>query len=168
MKSIPLEIERKYLIRYPDTGLLASQEGCRVKRLTQTYLLSDKGSMRVRRVESEGTERFFRTLKVKISDMVRKEDEKEISQETYDELLLCADIKRRTITKTRYAFPYGGHTIEVDVFPFWEDRAFLEVELLSEDEAAELPGFLCVIKEVTEDPRYTNASLALEVITETL
>jgi len=65
-----------------------------------------------------------------------------------------------TIEKTRYAFPYKDHIVEIDVFPFMKSTAFLEVELSGEDEQFELPEFVNVIKDVTHDPRYTNAALA--------
>ena len=42
-----LEIEKKYLIAYPDEGLLV-KKGAVVKEIEQTYLLSDVGSERVR------------------------------------------------------------------------------------------------------------------------
>ena len=49
------------------------------------------------------------------------------------------------------------------MFPFWTDRAFCEAELSSETEALELPPWVEVIREVTEDARYNNSSLARAV-----
>lgn len=57
----------------------------------------------------------------------------------------------------------GALTAEVDVFPFWQDRAFCEVELPDEATVVTLPEFLDVIREVTEDKRYTNLALAREI-----
>ena len=56
----------------------------------------------------------------------------------------------------------------MDVYPFWSDRAVLEVELESEDEAFDIPPFISVIKEVTGDKRYSNKALAKEIVTEEL
>ena len=53
-----------------------------------------------------------------------------------------------------------GKYIEIDVFPFWKDKAYLEIELISEDEKVEIPPFIEIIKEVTQDKRYTNKSIA--------
>ena len=74
----------------------------------------------------------------------------------------------RTIEKTRYLVPFEGHTLEIDVFPFWRDRAFCECELQSEDEPLPLPDWLHVYREVTDDPRYTNRALARSVPDEIL
>ena len=46
------------------------------------------------------------------------------------------------------------------MFPFWSDKAFLEVELPSEDTPVTPPDFVRVIREVTDDNRYTNHALA--------
>ena len=59
--------------------------------------------------------------------------------------------------------PWDGHTLEIDLFPFWEDRAYCEVELRSPEDRVELPAWLSVIREVTDDPRYTNSALAREI-----
>ena len=71
-----------------------------------------------------------------------------------------ADPGARTIRKTRYNLPSGDLCFEVDIFPEWTDRAYCEVELESETREFEIPNCLEVIKEVTDDSRYTNASLA--------
>ena len=92
----------------------------------------------------------------------RVEVEREISEDEYEAYLLQRDPSRHTIEKTRYAFPYKGHTVEIDIYPFWTDRAILETELRSEDEEALLPPFIRLLREVTEDPAYTNAALAAD------
>ena len=54
-------------------------------------------------------------------------------------------------------------TAEIDVFPFWEDRAFCEAELPAEDTPVTLPDWLEVVREVSADKRYTNLALAREI-----
>ncbi|MBE6595845.1 MAG: hypothetical protein E7644_08615 [Ruminococcaceae bacterium] len=159
-----LEIERKFLIRMPDVAALQAQPGCRVRRMVQTYLLALPGeTRRVRRVEEEGRVAYIETRKRRVSALTAEETERELTAEAYAALLEEADPTRRAIEKTRYAFPFAGHTVEVDVYPFWQDRAVLEVELQGEDEALELPDFLPIIKEVTSDKRYKNVNLAREL-----
>ena len=46
------------------------------------------------------------------------------------------------------------------MFPAWPDKAFLEIELLDEREEFPFPEGIRVIREVTEDRRYTNYALA--------
>ena len=53
--------------------------------------------------------------------------------------------------------------MELDVYPFWQDRAVLEIEVESETEAVTLPPCLTVIAEVTADKRYKNVNLAKSV-----
>ena len=166
MENAKTETERKFLIKHPDPGELSQKKDCKIFHIEQTYLLSDNGSLRVRKSEHCGSTMYIRNIKRKISDMSHYEDEKCVSEETYNELLLCSDTERCTIKKTRYAIPYGTHIMEIDVYPFWQDRAILEVELGAEDEPFEIPTYIEVIKEVTFDKRYSNKALAKEIKTE--
>ena len=163
-RAEPLEIERKFLIRMPDREVL-ERESLRFIDIEQIYLLGteDSGSRRIRRSRSGGEEKRYFTEKLFVTHVTRLEREREISPAEWDELLAQADLSRRPIEKRRWCVPYAGHTLEIDVFPFWTDRAFCEAELASEDEALELPPWVEVIREVTEDPRYNNSSLARSV-----
>ena len=162
--GVPLEIERKYLIRMPDLRLLDSLAAEKA-RLSQTYLLrgEDGANRRVRRWETERGVTWFYTEKTKLTDVTRIEREREISPEEAEALLAQRDPERRTVEKTRWRIPFGGRLLEVDVFPFWADRAFCEIELGSEEEEPRLPDWLQPLREVTADPRYTNSALALSV-----
>jgi len=48
----------------------------------------------------------------------------------------------------------------VDLYPFWQDQAVLEVELEQEDDLISIPPELTVLREVTGDAAYKNAVLA--------
>lgn len=161
---LPLEIERKFLIRYPDLNWLQHCPEARCTEIVQTYLLSRPGeSRRVRSWTENGSTVYIRTFKQSLTDRTRIEREEQISPEEYDILLQKADPERRPIEKKRWCIPYGSHTLEIDLYPFWSDQAVLEVELKSEDEEFLLPPELEVIREVTGDPRYLNSSLAREI-----
>ena len=108
------------------------------------------------------------TEKTHLTDRTRIEREREITPEEWDALLPQIDRTRRVIEKTRWCVPSGDHTLEIDVFPFWSDRAFCEVELSAEDERFTLPDWLEVVREVTDDKRYTNSALALSIPDEPL
>lgn len=71
-----------------------------------------------------------------------------------------ADTSRRQIRKTRYCLTYDNQYFEIDIYPFWSDKAIAEIELRSEDTPIRFPKQLKVIKEVTEDVAYKNAALA--------
>lgn len=160
----PLEIERKYLIEYPDVELLAKLANGNISEISQTYLESVKGvSERVRARTRDGVTVYTHNTKIKLSSMKRIEIEDEVSREEYETLLARADRTCRTIEKTRYCVRDGNFVWEVDIFPFWSDKAFLEVELPSEDTAVAPPNFVRVIREVTDDNRYTNHALAIKL-----
>ncbi|MBQ8173986.1 MAG: hypothetical protein IJ009_01145 [Clostridia bacterium] len=160
----PLEIERKFLIHMPRTEDLIAA-GAHVFHIEQTYLVAPRGlSRRVRRLREGNDLRYFYTEKVRISPATAEEREREIDLLEYASLLGERDTARMTIEKTRYAIPCeDGHTAEVDVYEFWHDRATVEVELASEDEAFSLPPCLSVVREITADKRYKNAALAKEL-----
>mgnify|MGYP003304528084 CR=1 FL=1 len=163
-KSQPLEIERKFLIEYPDTALLDRLSGGNRSEISQTYLVGKKGtSERVRARTRDGVTVYTHNVKVKLSSMMRVENEDEISEEEYNEFLKRADKSRRTIEKIRYCIPHGEFVCEIDLFPFWSDKAFLEIEMPSEDTEITLPDFVKLIREVTDDNRYTNNALAKEI-----
>ena len=163
MDKSGFEIERKFLILMPEKERLL-KESSRVLHLRQTYLLSpDNESARVRLMTETGNTSYIYTEKKKISPIKRMETEYEISLMEYEKQLEKADPNRSPIEKTRYCIPYCGHILEIDIFPFWQDKAFLEIELSSEEEAFSVPDWVVIIKEVTEDKRYTNASLAKEL-----
>ena len=63
------------------------------------------------------------------------------------------------IDKIRYVVDVAGRTWEVDVFSGANDGLVMaEVELEAEDAVVELPAWAG--REVTDDPRYYNASLS--------
>ena len=159
-----LEIERKFLIEYPDENWLAHQLGSRCAQLSQTYLVSETGlSHRVRSWTEGGVTRWFETSKRAVTDITREETEREITEEEYRALLRKADPERQAVEKTRWCIPYKGHILEIDLYPFWHQQAVLECELQAEDEAFSFPTELRVLREVTSDPRYLNSSLARAV-----
>lgn len=157
----PLEIERKFLIEYPDIAWLESLPSCQRVEIIQTYLNSDAGTeVRVRQRGADGHYVYFRTEKQKISDIKRVEIEERLSQAEYLKLLMEADTTKRQIRKTRYCLMYDNQYFEIDVYPFWNDKAIAEIELSDENARVVFPNEITVIKEVTDDEAYKNASLA--------
>ena len=164
------EIERKYLIAYPDEAFLKAQPGCEVWEITQVYLKDgpDGQTRRIRRVLTGGREIYYRTFKNRISALSALEDEGEITPEEYARYSLERDLSRQPIVKTRYRVPCEGHVLEFDVHPFWQDRAIMEIELDSEDETARIPEWVHVFREVTGEKAYKNKHLAKRVPMEAL
>lgn len=71
-----------------------------------------------------------------------------------------ADPTCRPIRKTRYCLTSGNQYFEIDVYPFWKDRAIMEIELSVEDTPVMFPDCIRAIREVNGDERYKNAALA--------
>ena len=157
----PFEIERKYLVAYPDLSYLQSLPHCRRVEIIQTYLCSaGSDEVRVRRRGENGHYLYFKTTKRTVSGLKRVEVEKRLSKDEYLTLLMSADTSKRQIRKDRYCLTYDNQYFELDVYPFWDDKAILEIELSDEKADVRFPSFFTVLREVTEDPSYKNAALA--------
>ena len=157
----PFEIERKFLIAYPDIRLLQKLPHCERVEIEQTYLRSDPGEeLRVRRRGVNGNYVYFETRKKTINGMKRLSMQRRLTEEEYLDRLKDADPARRTIKKDRYCLVDGNQYFEIDVFPFWKDKAILEIELSDPDEEIQFPKMLQLLREVTDDIAYKNATLA--------
>jgi adenylate cyclase len=148
---VAVEIERKFLV---DQGLWKPEsEGVRFR---QGYLSVQPE--RVVRVRVAGDQARL-TLKGASERLSRLEFEYPIPMGDATILLerMCL---RPLIEKTRYRQPFGKHVWEIDVFH--GDNAGLivaEIEISDEAEDFERPPWIG--KEVSSDPRYLNANLAV-------
>lgn len=157
----PYEIERKYLIEYPDIEWLENNPACQRIEIIQTYLNNADGDeVRVRQRGVDGNYIYFQTIKKKVSDVKRVEIERRLSQAEYLKLLMDADTTKRQIRKTRYCLTSENQYFEIDIYPFWKDKAIAEIELSDENATIIFPEQIKVIKEVTDDASYKNSALA--------
>lgn len=157
------EIERKYLIRRPEDTVLA-RHAAEKWEILQIYLRSAPGvTARIRQVTEGEETRYYYTEKRRLSSLAAEETEREITAVEYLQLFRRVDTALKPIRKCRWRIPHAGHTLEVDVYPFWDRTAVLEIEFESEDESAEVPAWIEIIRDVTADHRYKNVSLAREV-----
>ncbi|HEY9071230.1 MAG TPA: CYTH domain-containing protein [Candidatus Ozemobacteraceae bacterium] len=144
------EIERKFLVRGSDWKAYGPGVSCR-----QGYLSRVPGrTVRVRVMGGRG----YLTVKGASIGASRPEFEYEIPVADAEAMLagLC---EKPLIEKCRFAIGYAGRRWEIDEF-FGDNLGLViaEIELEDEREEFELPPW--VDREVTEDPRYYNASLA--------
>lgn len=147
--NMAIEIERKFLV----CGM-AWKEGEGVS-IRQGYLSSVPE--RTVRVRTAG-KRAFLTIKGITRNRTRSEFEYEIPVADAEELLnICEGV---IIEKTRYTVAHADTTWEIDEFHGANAGLVIaEIELQSENEMFDKPPWLD--KEVTEDPRYYNANLAI-------
>jgi len=167
-EPVPFEIERKFLIEFPDTSLLESMPNCSKVEIIQTYLhtTGDDTEIRIRQRGKDGHYIFTETIKQRISDITRIETERRLGRNEYLNLLMNADTTLKQIRKTRYCLSYANQYLEVDIYPFWLKSAILEVELLNEDQEIIFPDFIKIIREVSGDLRYMNRAMAENIPSE--
>lgn len=156
-----IEIEKKYIIEKPDPEVLWRTEGCKSTKIVQIYLESPIGKThRIRKRTDDGVSVYTETVKVRIDRMSAFEDEREITEERFVEL--SAKIKQgtRPIEKTRVSFPYRGRVIELDFYPEWKRTCIMEIELEKRDGETEIPPFIRILRDVTGERAYSNASMS--------
>lgn len=158
-----IEIEKKWLIDV--NNIKYDLTKAKVYEIEQTYI-NFSPEIRVRRVN--GTQYSF-TLKKNMSEdgMVRDEFDFLITESEYNELV--SKKVGDTILKTRYKLLRDNQIITIDIFKGnLEGLAYLEIEFANIDEANAFGTPDWVIKDVTDDIRYKNASLAQYGIPENL
>jgi CYTH domain-containing protein len=158
----PLETARKFLIRYPDVSLLEKKPSCERVEILQAYLRSEvPGEMiRIRRRGSHGNYLYYRTRKRLLPDSRRVETEERLSRSEFLDLLQQADPAYRTLRKDRFCLSENGLYYQIDLFPFWQDQAIMEVELYGPEDEVPVPEGIQVLREVTGEEEYTNPYLA--------
>jgi len=146
---MPIEIERKYLVR--DASVVNGLEGV---RMAQGYIADNGMWVRVRIAGDEA----FLTLKGPSKGMSRAEFEYAIPMADA-EVLLAEHCSHGALDKVRYIVAVDGFGFEVDVFegPL-AGLVTAEIELASEDIVPPSPAWLGA--EVTSDLRYANSQLA--------
>lgn len=154
-----IEFEKKYLIKMPDFSQLSKYKIFKTD-IEQVYLISDTGSHRIRKRGANGVFQCFETLKIRINNEKCFEYENIITETQYDELLKLADPSKNKIVKNRYCILYKSQYFELDTFPFWSDRALIELEIPNEDTQILLPPEISVIKDVSNDKMYKNNFLS--------
>ena len=160
-EPMPYEIERKFLIEYPDIEMLEKLPNCKRVEIVQTYLKAKEGEeIRIRQRGHGNHFTYTKTVKQFVSPGKRIEVEKRISKDEYLRLLLETDTTRHQIRKNRYCLMYKNQYFEIDIYPFWKDKAIMELELREEDKNIEFPKMIKIITEVTNDKNYSNFALA--------
>lgn len=156
------EIERKFLVSDSDLMYRSLKES-KSYLLAQGYLnLNKERQVRIRtsRLVRSGLEELevgeaFLTVKGKSKGISRKEFEYEIPFE--DAQILLSLCEGSIIDKTRIR---SGRW-EIDIFNGENSGLVVaEIELTSEDEKVDLPAWIG--EEVSQDPRYSNISLAVK------
>jgi adenylate cyclase len=148
---MPYEIERKFLVR-DETWRAFTKSAFSIQ---QGYLArSGSATTRVRIIDRV---RALLTIKSAASGIRRLEFEYDIPMQ--DAVALIDLRQGGLIEKRRHKLPWDCLTWEIDVFEGDNHGLVIaEIELPHEDQTFEKPAWLG--REVTSDPRYSNAGLA--------
>ena len=154
----PEQRKRKYLVKMPDCDLLEKARDVQPIDMMQTYLLSSEPGLerRVRQQRSNGVPMYFYTQKRVAADGTPWVTERPISDKDYVAYLMESDLSLHSVRKRKYRFTYDGCRMELDIYPFCDDKAILFV---CGGEAAPPPE-IEVLKEVSGLPEYKNRALA--------
>lgn len=158
------ELEKRYLVDKFDFSKMGFDE-FKTNTITQSYLknsiseLDSRISERIRHVTTVtqmAGDCFFHTVKVKESG-TRLEMEKEIS---FDQYRSFSNIKKNII-KHRHYFYFDNRQFELDSFfdPKGKNLYILEVEHDDLNEKINLPPFISIKEEITNNPKYNNENL---------
>ena len=156
----PPEIERKFLVEMPDLEALAALPGFRRVEIEQAYLpTTNDEKLRVRKWVENGQAIYYKTRRRRLNGK-KLEVEERLTQRSYKEMLEEAGDALQLLHKTRCSLQYDGQQFNVNIYPFWTDKAIVKIELNEEDGEVRLPPQLKLIREVTGQVEYKDYTLA--------
>lgn len=160
-QSVPEVSKHKYLIAMPDTEHLTQELHASKVEMMQTYLVNTSPNVerRIRQQKDGSGYLYFYTEKRIGDDGTRWVTERPISEKEYVNYLMDFDAKLHPVLKDKYRFLFGGYKMEIDVYPFSEEKAVL-FTYGKKNEECPLPECISVLCEVTGDPEYKNRRLA--------
>jgi len=152
---------RRYLIHMPDIAALEKLPNCRRVDIDQTFLKCEPGrELRISRRRLDGITVYYSTEKAPTGAGRIIETEKRLTGDEYKSLMTLADESLQPLHKSRYYLSENKAYFEIDVYPHWQDKALLEIDLEREDEQLNIPDFISLIADVTNDAAYDYRTLA--------
>ena len=158
----PIQKQYKFLVDKIDL------DGLKDKRLVKLELeqffidANDKQDIMVRKTTKDGNSSYSRTIKRDTQiPHERITTSKVISHREYDEEFENSDDK--PIRKCRYCFTYNRQYYRLDVFENPKNLVVLETELTNKSKDIQIPDFITVKKDITDDVNYRNANLYRKV-----
>ena len=151
------EIERKWLVKRDEIPYNLEKKAD-VFEITQTYL-NYSPEIRVRNVSDK---RYVMAIKTGLTEekgLTRDERQYDLTKEEYEHLL--SKQEGNTIHKTRYQIKIDDHIYSFDFFHEQLDGlSYVEIEFPSEEEANAFQAPDWFGKDVTNEKKYKNQSLA--------
>ncbi len=160
----PIESERKFLVRSVDDKMPVKAVDIEIE---QNYLETlDGQEERVRRRGQGGEAVYYHTIKKPVRAGQRIEVERQVTPREYVELLARAHSMLATIRKTRTCFVWKDTYFELDRFHEPHDGLMLLEAEVEPGTALNMPPFVHVEREVTDDAAWSNRKLAQSWIPE--
>ncbi len=164
-EPVPLKSHRKYLIRKPSLEELQKHVDCSVSQTMQTYLnqLQPGVERKILQVGHDGAFVYYYSERKPLPNSEIIEPEEHIDEKKYLLLLMEADTRFHQLSCKQVCFLYRNQNFRIDLYPFSDEKAILHVELTTESEHIQIPDFLSIIREVTDDPSYRNYAISLDL-----
>ncbi len=151
------EIERKWLVKRDEIPYNLEKKAD-VFEITQTYL-NYSPEIRVRNVSDKRYVMAIKTGLTEENGLTRDERQYDLTKEEYEHLL--SKQEGDTIYKTRYQIKIDDHIYSFDFFHEQLDGlTYVEIEFPSEEEANAFQAPDWFGKDVTNEKKYKNQSLA--------
>ena len=151
----------KYLIAMPDIEVITKRYQAAAADMMQTYLLPTNAQVTRRvRQQKNGDEYLYFYTEKRTTQTDVWETEKPISAKEYVQYLMEGDTALHAVHKIKYRFSYAGQRVELDVYPFSQEKAIMRVAAKGSEDVPVLPPEIQVLEEVTGDARYKNGQLA--------
>ena len=151
------EAKKKYLIEMPNVSIL---EKMKKVEIYQSYLKCDEDEKIQIRKRGEGDDFIYYQIKTTVKNDQIIKVEKRLTKEEYQEKLVDIDPTRKPLHRTRYCFIEQDQYMEINIYPFWDDKAILSIDLSKVDDEVHLPKFVKVIEDITNRKEYLNSELS--------
>lgn len=154
----PIQTQYKYLVEEVDREKLA--ECLPVKLELEQFFTNgnDKENTMVRKTTKDGDSTYSSTTKRDTANASERiTTSRRITNRDYNELLNQTEDK--PIRKYRYCFTYNKQYYRLDLFEEPKGLMILETGLTNENSIVDIPNFIKVKKEITEDLEYRNANI---------
>lgn len=153
----------KYLIEVNDNVVseMSKEHNYLVSHIVQNYLSSTSGiERRIRKRERQDSILYSYSEARYLSTHERVKSDRVLSERQYYDYLNEIDKTLYTIDKERYSFINKDNFYKLDVFSFDKNKGILSVQVKDGDKQIEIPDYIKVIKDVTDDVNYKNYYLA--------
>jgi CYTH domain-containing protein len=162
---VPIEHERKFLVKKVDRKVLESHTHVHVAQIEQTYLTrKGEGIERVRRRKQFDKWVYYHTIKTKLpTEGDNVEIERIITEGEAAELLWRRDPALKSIVKERVCFVYCNQYLELDTFLSHPSDGYDILEYEATKESGDmllLPEFIESADEVTNNREFSNFAIA--------